>query len=68
VLADRINVVEGIVDDLKRGHIPNIIAERGWTAEWKYNRQSLTKKLAIAAALTTAIVLLCKGSSNSKRR
>ena len=38
LLADRINVVEGIIDDLGRGHIPNIIKERGWTAEWKYNR------------------------------
>lgn len=29
VLADRINVVEGIIDDLVHGHIPNIWAERG---------------------------------------
>ena len=40
VLADRINVVEGIIDDLKRGHVPNIFAERGWNAEWKYNRKA----------------------------
>jgi hypothetical protein len=68
VLADRINVVEGIVDDLKRGHIPNIIAERGWTAEWKYNRQGFIKKLAIAGAVTTAIVLMCRGNSKARRR
>ena len=29
ILADRINVIEGILDDIKRGHVPNIIAERG---------------------------------------
>ena len=68
VLADRINVIEGIVDDLKQGHIPNIIAERGWTAEWKYNRQGLIKKLAIAAAVTAVIVLVSKGNAKARRR
>jgi hypothetical protein len=29
LFADRINVVEGIIDDLKRFHIPNIFAEKG---------------------------------------
>ena len=29
ILADRVSMIEGIVDDLKRGHIPNIIKERG---------------------------------------
>jgi hypothetical protein len=46
VVADRIGVVEGIVDDLKQGHIPNIFAERGWGAEWKYNRDGMIKNIA----------------------
>jgi hypothetical protein len=58
VLADRINVVEGIIDDLKRGHVPNIFAERGWNAEWKYNRKAFTQKLVISAAVTTALIVL----------
>jgi hypothetical protein len=56
VLADRLNVVEGIVDDLKQGHVPNIMAERGWNAEWKYNRTGLIKKAMIGAAITMAVV------------
>ena len=28
VLADRVSVVEGVVGDLKHGHVPNILAER----------------------------------------
>jgi hypothetical protein len=56
LMADRINVVEGIVDDLKRGHVPNIFAERGWHAEWKYNRKGVIRKVAIGAAITTAVV------------
>ena len=41
VLADRVDVVEGIMDDLKHGHLPNIFAEKGWNAEWKYNPKGL---------------------------
>jgi hypothetical protein len=58
ILADRINVVEGIIDDLKRGHVPNIIAERGWGAEWKYNRKAFTQKLVVGAAVATAVIML----------
>jgi len=68
ILADRINVVEGIVDDLKRGHIPNIFAEKGWKAEWKHNPQGVVKKVVIGVAVTAAVIALCgrkkkKGSS-----
>jgi hypothetical protein len=58
LVADRVNVVEGIIDDVKHGHIPNIIAERGWTAEWKYNRKGLIRKAVIGAAIATAVVTL----------
>ena len=58
VLADRINVIEGIVQDLKRGIIPNLIAERGWKAEWKYNRKGFMKNIAISVALTAGIIVL----------
>jgi hypothetical protein len=58
LLADRINVVEGIVDDLQHGHIPNIFAEKGWAAEWKYNRKGLITKVAVGLAVTGAIVAL----------
>lgn len=29
LFADRVNVVEGLIDDFRRGHIPNIFAEMG---------------------------------------
>src|SRR5690606_26517443 len=57
LLADRVNVIEGIIDDLKRGHVPNIFAERGFKAEWKYNRPGLVKKLLICALVTTSVVV-----------
>jgi len=60
LLADRVNVVEGIIDDLKKGHVPNIFAEKGWNAEWKYNRQGLVIKVATGLALTAMIFLSSK--------
>jgi hypothetical protein len=50
MLADRINVVEGIGQDLRRGHIPNIFAEMGVKAELKHNPVGLARKAAIASA------------------
>jgi len=57
-LADRVNVIEGIVDDLKKGIVPNIFAEKGWKAEWKYNKKGLITKVLVTAALTYGVVKL----------
>jgi hypothetical protein len=51
LLADRVNMVEGILDDLSRGRIPNILAEKGLGADWKYNRPRLLRKIATGATL-----------------
>lgn len=56
LLADRVNVVEGVIDDLKHGHVPNIFAEKGWKAAWKYNRLGLIKKVVVTALVTTAVI------------
>lgn len=64
LLADRVNVVEGIVDDLKQGHVPNIFAEKGWAAEWKYNRKALLQKAATAAIVTFVVLV----SLNKKKK
>jgi hypothetical protein len=67
ILADRVNAVEGIVDDLKRGHIPNVFAERGWNAEWKYNRNGLIKKVVIGAAVAGAVVAVLSVKKKKKK-
>lgn len=56
--ADRINVVEGIVDDLAHGHVPNILGEMGLKAEWQHNKAGLAKKVAIAGAIGAAAYYL----------
>jgi hypothetical protein len=56
VLADRLSVVEGVVGDLKQGRVPNVLAERGWKAEWKHNRISLLCRILVRAVLVSAAV------------
>ena len=56
MLADRVSVMEGVVGDLKLGHLPNILAERGWKADWKHNRISLVRRILVRAALVSAAV------------
>ena len=56
MLADRIGMVEGIVDDLAHGHIPNIFGEMGWKAEWKHNRKSLVTKVIVGAVIASIAV------------
>ncbi len=60
LLADRINELEGIVDDLKKGKIPNIFVERGWHAEWKYNRARAIRKIAVTTIATGLIIAFCQ--------
>jgi len=60
LLADRVNVVEGIGEDLARGHIPNVLGEMGIKAELKHNPAGLAKKALIAGAVIGAAVYLMK--------
>jgi hypothetical protein len=69
MLADRVGVVEGIVSDLARGHVPNIFGELGWKAEWKHNRKSLVTKIAVGAAAVGIVAYLLgrRGDSEESR-
>lgn len=64
ISADRVNAVEGIVDDFKQGTIPNLFKERGWSAEWKYNRQGFIRSTVTGLLVTTAVIAFC----TSKRK
>lgn len=58
--ADRVNVVEGIVEDLAQGHVPNVLAEMGIKSEWQHNKAGLAKKAAIAGLAAGAVYYLMK--------
>ncbi len=66
MLADRVGVVEGYVEDLARGHVPNVFAERGWKAEWKHNRKSLVTRVAVGAVLTGVAVAYLRGGRDKR--
>jgi hypothetical protein len=62
--ADRINVVEGVIEDLGQGTIPNIPAEMGARAEWQHNKKGLGTKVAIVAGLSLGLVFVLRGRGN----
>ena len=68
LLADRINMIEGLVSDLKRGHLPNIFLERGMKADWKYNRKELVTKVIVATAVATAVYLMFSKTRNKMNK
>ncbi|HEY0823974.1 MAG TPA: hypothetical protein VGD76_09330 [Ramlibacter sp.] len=63
LFADRVNVVEGIIDDLAHGHVPNLFTEMGGPAEWKYNRNGFLRKAFIAGAVVGVLLYM-----NERRR
>lgn len=59
--ADRINVVEGVVEDLGRGKVPNIPAEMGAKAEWRHNKRGFAIKTAVTVGAIGGLYLLLRG-------
>jgi hypothetical protein len=66
IFADRVNVWEGYFKDFRKGHIPNVFAERGMKAEWKYNKKQVITRVAVRAAI--AGVILAWALSGTKKR
>lgn len=58
--ADRVDMVEGVVEDLARAKIPNIPAEMGIRSEWKHNKRGLATKVAVTVAVSALAVALLK--------
>jgi hypothetical protein len=56
VLADRINVVEGILEDLTQGTVPNIPKEKGLTGNSVANQKRSTQQILVVALAATAVV------------
>ena len=60
LLADRIDVGEGLIDDLAHGHLPRIYSEMGGRAELKHNPLGAAKKGLVLAAALTAVYLYAR--------
>ncbi|HXH16601.1 MAG TPA: hypothetical protein VNJ10_10785 [Sphingomonas sp.] len=62
--ADRIDVVEGVIEDLGQGTVPNIPGEMGVRAEWQHNKKGLAVKVAVASGVAVALALALRGRRN----
>ena len=60
IAADRVNVVEGIGEDLAQGKVPNVLGEMGIKSEWQHNRAGLVKKAVIAGAVVGTVAYLLR--------
>lgn len=67
--ADRLNVVEGVVQDLATGRVPNIPAEMGIRAELRHNPKGLATKAGVVLALggVAALFLWSRSRRNPER-
>jgi hypothetical protein len=64
MFADRVNVVEGVGDDLRSGHVPNIFSEMGGRAELKHNAAGFARKVIVTSAIAGIAIMLV----NNRRR
>jgi len=58
LLADRVNMIEGLVGDIFTGHVPHCLDERGLNAELKYNRKAVMTRVAVGTVVIASIALL----------
>ena len=56
LLADRINVIEGLADDYRKGKKTNIFAERGTRSQLKYDAVGTIKKVAITTIVVGVLI------------
>jgi hypothetical protein len=68
MLADRVNAAEGVLSDLKHGHVPNVFAEAGWKAEWEHNRKGLLLRILVRVVLVSAAVAYFGGRRTNSHR
>lgn len=67
MLADRINVLEGLFDDFGRGHLPNIFAEKGIKSEWKHNKQELVSKVITGVVISAVVLYFLFGKDKKEK-
>lgn len=65
--ADRVNVVEGVAEDLAKGKVPNVLGEMGIKAEWQHNKAGLVKKAFIAGAVIGTLAYMMRDRQRERR-
>jgi hypothetical protein len=65
MLADRVSMVEGVLEDVVHGRLPNLASEMGWRMLWKHNRARVVTRVAMGAALLYAFHSLRSRSNDA---
>lgn len=65
--ADRVNVVEGILEDLGGGKVPNIPGEMGARAERQHNKEGLAVKVGVGLAVSAVLLTVLRNRRAKKR-
>lgn len=65
LLADRVNVVEGLAEDTLSGKVPHCLDERGFNVEWRHNRTQVIECAVMGAVAIGVLALLLKTSKKS---
>ncbi len=60
LFADRVDVVEEMLNDVLHLRGPRVIKEMGLKSEWKYNRAAVVRNVVIAGVAVGAIVALTR--------
>ncbi|HYI07964.1 MAG TPA: hypothetical protein VEK57_02730 [Thermoanaerobaculia bacterium] len=70
MLADRVDVVEGLIEDLRHGKVPNLIRERGTDAVLTHESEDrfLKQKTVIYTAATIGVVAVALVALQQRRR
>lgn len=66
ILADRINVIEGLLSDVTHGHLPRLGKEAGYDALWKHKPQVMVKKIVAGAIVLGALAAIAIYSDTFK--
>jgi hypothetical protein len=53
-------MVEGLVEDLAHGHVPNLWKEMGLAAEWRYNRKGFIAKAAVMGGIAALACMMIR--------
>ncbi|MGV3602072.1 MAG: hypothetical protein ACO1N1_12755 [Dyadobacter fermentans] len=60
LMADRVQIMEGIADDLKSGHVPNLFEEHGGKAALKHNAAGVAGKVICTVAVVGVVLALLR--------
>jgi hypothetical protein len=61
--ADRVGVVEGLMEDVVCGRIFRVFSDRGWRADWEHNRPSLIRRTVLRVSLIAGVTALIVAAS-----